>query len=155
MVGVTLFLPAFSLGTVMAPATDAVMGAVPRPAPAWPLRWTPSAAWSPGRAERRSPGLFTVYGNRVVEAVADLPSDLAAATRDPIGTAIHVAATLPPDQGEALATAAGSAFVDAIGRASLIGCCIALLGSTVVLRFMPPHHPEHQEDEVVPVPSAG
>ncbi len=50
----------------------------------------------------------------------------------------------------ALSEAAGSAFIEAVGLASLIGCAIALLGAIVILRFMPPQH--LPEDAVEPSP---
>ena len=95
--------------------------------------------------------LFTIYGSRMSAAVAGLPPDLAAAARDSVGAAAQIAASLPPDQGGPLMAAAGSAFVEAIGLASLIGCAIALAGSLFILRFMPPRHLPQDQETPVPV----
>jgi EmrB/QacA subfamily drug resistance transporter len=148
VVGPTFFVLAYAMGCVMAPATDAVMGAVPqtRAGVATAMNTVSRMVAGALGAAVTGSALFTIYGRRMSDAVAGLPADLAAAARDSVGAAARVADSLPPDQGRALVMAADSAFVDAIGLASLIGCVIALIGSLLVLRFMPPQHlPQDQE----------
>lgn len=158
VVGVTLFVLAYALGSVMAPATDAVMGAVPQARAGVATAMNAVSRMVAGALGAAVTGsvLFTVYGSRVAAAVAALPDELAAAARDSVGAAVQIAASLPPDQAATLTRAAGDAFIEAIGLASLIGCAIALLGSAIVARIMPPQHlPEDQEpmtaDEVAEV----
>ena len=151
LVGVTFFILAYALGSVMAPATDAVMGAVPpaRAGLATAMNMVSRMVAGALGAAITGSALFTIYGSRLSAAVAGLPPDLAAAAQDSVGAAARIAASLPPDQGGPLLAAAGSAFIEAIGLASLIGCAIALGGSLVILRFMPPRHlPQDQEAPV-------
>jgi predicted MFS family arabinose efflux permease len=148
VVGVTLFVGAYALGSVIAPATDAVMGAVPQARAGIATAMNTVSRMVAGALGAAVTGslLFTIYGSKVATATETLPVDMAAAAQDSIGAAIHIAATLPPEQAEALSRAAGSAFVDAMGLASLVGCTIALLGSLVIARIMPPQHlPDDQE----------
>jgi DHA2 family multidrug resistance protein-like MFS transporter len=148
VVGATLFVGAYALGSVIAPATDAVMGAVPQARAGIATAMNTVSRMVAGALGAAVTGslLFTIYGNKVAAATEGLPVDLASAARDSIGAAVQIAASLPPEQAEALSRAAGSAFVDAIGLASLVGCTIALLGSLVIARIMPPQHlPEDQE----------
>jgi EmrB/QacA subfamily drug resistance transporter len=142
VVGVTVFVLAYALGSVLAPSTDAVMGAVPQARAGIATAMNVVSRQVTGALGAAVTGsvLFTIYGNKVAAATEVLPIDLASAAQDSVGAAVHIAASLPPEQAEALTRAAGSAFVDAIGLASLIGCAIALLGSLVILRFMPPQH---------------
>jgi EmrB/QacA subfamily drug resistance transporter len=148
VVGATLFVGAYALGNVIAPATDAVMGAVSQARAGIATAMNTVSRMVAGALGAAVTGslLFTVYGNKVAAATETLPVDMAAAAQDSVGAAVHIAATLPPEQAEALSRAAGSAFVDAMGLASLVGCAIALLGSLVIARVMPPQHlPEDQE----------
>jgi len=140
LVGPTLFVLAYALGSVMAPATDAVMGAVPaaRAGLATAMNMVSRMVAGALGAAVTGSTLFTIYGTRVSPAVAGLPPDVAATARDSVGAAAQIAASLPPAQGRELLAAAGSAFIEAIGLASLIGCVIAFVGSLLILRFMPP-----------------
>jgi Na+/melibiose symporter-like transporter len=150
VVGATLFVLAYALGSALAPSTDAVMGAVPQARAGIATAMNVVSRQVTGALGAAVTGsvLFTIYGNKVAAATQALPADLASAAQDSVGAAVQIAASLPPEQAGALARAAGSAFVDAIGLASLIGCTMALLGSLVILRFMPPQHlPEDQEPQ--------
>jgi EmrB/QacA subfamily drug resistance transporter len=150
VVGPTFFALAYSLGSVMAPATDAVMGAVPPARAGVATAMNTVSRMVAGALGAAVTGslLFTVYGSRMGGAVAALPPDLAAAARDSVGAAAQIAASLPGAAGTALSAAAGAAFVDAIGLASLVGSTIALAGAVFILRFMPPAHlPQDQEAE--------
>lgn len=149
LVGPTLFVLAYALGSVMAPATDAVMGAVPpaRAGLATAMNMVSRMVAGALGAAVTGSTLFTIYGSRMSAAVAGLPSEVAAAARDSVGAAAQIAASLPPAQGRELMAAAGSAFIEAIGLASLIGCVIALAGSLFILRFMPPQHLPASETE--------
>jgi DHA2 family multidrug resistance protein-like MFS transporter len=149
LVGPTFFVLAYALGSVMAPATDAVMGAVPQARAGLATAMNMVSRMLAGALGAAITGttLFTIYGSRVSAATAELPADLAAAARDSVGAAAQIATSLPAEQGRALMAAAGSAFIEAIGLASLIGCAIALTGSLLILRFMPPRHLPTGEDE--------
>ena len=142
IVGATFFFLAFSMGNVMAPSTDAVMGAVPEA--------NAGIASAMNDVTRQVAGAFgvavigsvinTVYSNRIEEAVQGLPIDAAAAASDSVGAATRVASMLPDDLGSGLTFAANIAFADALGIAVLVNAALALTGAILVWRFMPAHH---------------
>jgi EmrB/QacA subfamily drug resistance transporter len=147
-VGLALIIQAIAMGAIMAPATDAVMGAVPRA-----KAGVASATNDVARQVAGAMGVAVVgsalnsaYSNRMVEAIAQLPAEAAAAASNSVGAAIGVAAGLPAAAGAQLADAARNAFVDSMALAVFIGAGAALLGAFLVARFMPPQHlPEEDE----------
>ncbi len=142
VIGVTFFLLAFGMGNLMAPATDAVMGAVPEA--------NAGIASAMNDVTRQVAGAFgvavigsvinTVYGGRMDEAVAELPPEAARAASDSVGAAARVASTLPAEVAGGLADAAKIAFTDALGVAVLVAAGVALVGSALIVRFMPARH---------------
>ena len=142
IVGLTFFLLAFGMGNVMAPSTDSVMGAVPEA--------NAGIASAMNDGTRQVAGAFgvavigsiinTAYSGRMDEAVAGLPSGAASAARDSVGAASTVASTLPAEVGTGLADAANTAFTDALGLAVLVAAGVALTGSVLIAKFMPPRH---------------
>ncbi len=139
---VSIFLTALAMGTMMAPSTEAVMGAVP------PEHAGVGSAMND--VTRQVGGAFgvaiigsvltSIYSSRVssaVDAVAGLPTAAADSAKDSVGAAMRVAETLPPQVGEPLAEAARNAFTDAFGLAVLVGVGLALTGAALVFKFMP------------------
>ena len=122
VVGLTFFCLAFSMGNVMAPSTDAVMGAVPEA--------NAGIASAMNDVTRQVAGAFgvavvgsvinTVYSGRMSEAVAGLPPEAAESASDSVGAASRVASTLPAEVVGGLVGAAGTAFTDALGIAVLV-----------------------------------
>ena len=142
VVGVTFFFLAFSMGNVMAPSTDSVMGAVPEA--------NAGIGSAMNDVTRMVAGAFgvavigsvinTAYSVRMDEAVAGLPADAADAARDSVGAASQIASKLPAEVGTGLADAAQAAFTDALGLAVLVAAGVALTGAVLVAKFMPPRH---------------
>ena len=142
VVGLTFFCLAFSMGNVMAPSTDAVMGAVPEA--------NAGIASAMNDVTRQVAGAFgvavvgsvinTVYSGRMSEAVAGLPPEAAESASDSVGAASRVASTLPAEVVGGLVGAAGTAFTDALGIAVLVSAGVALTGAVLIARFMPAHH---------------
>ena len=147
IVGLTFFLMAFGMGNLMAPSTDSVMGAVPEA--------NAGIASAMNDVTRMVAGAFgvavmgsiinTVYGNTMVEAVAGLPPQAAAAAADSVGAATRVAANLPAGAGAELVDAAKAAFSDALGNAVLAAAGVALVGAVLVTKFMPARHLPEKE----------
>lgn len=164
IIEVSIFLTALAMGTIMAPSTDAVMGAVP------PENAGVGSAMND--VTRQVGGAFgvaiigsvltSVYSSRVsdaVDSVAGLPAEAAESAKDSIGAVIQVAATLPPEVGGPLLTAAQDAFTEAFGLAVIVGVGFALLGAALVFRFMPsreeaPDAAANQPDSGLPVGDA-
>ena len=129
------------MGNAMAPATDAVMGAVPE---------ANAGVGSALNDVTRNVGgalgigilgsMFnSIYSSGVAGAVAGLPSAVADAAKNSIGAASQVAAGIGGPEGEALRSASNLAFTDALTVAMAVGAVITLIGAAVVLRFMPAH----------------
>ena len=142
VIEVSIFLTAVAMGSIMAPSTESVMGAVP----------TEHAGVGSAMNDvtRQVGGAFgvaiigsvltSIYSSRVadaVNAVAGLPASDAESAKDSVGAATRIAATLPPQIGEPLANAARTAYSDAFGLAVLVGVAFALVGAALVFRFMP------------------
>ncbi|MCC6790690.1 MAG: DHA2 family efflux MFS transporter permease subunit, partial [Thermomicrobiales bacterium] len=142
IMGVTIFLLSLGMGNVMAPATDAVMGAVPEA--------KAGVGSAMNDVVRQVAGAFgvaiigsimnTVYSDRMADASATLPAEAAGPARDSVGAALAIAVRLDGAMGNALASAARAAFVDAMGIAALTGAAVALAGAVMVLRWLPARH---------------
>ncbi len=142
VIGFTFFFLAFSMGNVMAPSTDSVMGAVPEA--------HAGIASAMNDVTRQVAGAFgvavigsvinTVFTGRMSDAAASLPPEAAAVASDSVGAAARVASMLPPELGAGLITAARSAFTDALGFAVLVAAVIGVIGAVLVGKFMPARH---------------
>jgi EmrB/QacA subfamily drug resistance transporter len=130
---------ALSLGWVMAPATAAVMGAVPESKAGVGSAMNDVTRQVAGALGVAVIGSLTttLYGNRMEEHTTGLPAGAAEAAQDSVGGAVAVADGMSGSSGDALAGKAGEAFTDAMAL-GLVGAAIAaFLGALLVLRFMP------------------
>jgi hypothetical protein len=128
-----------SMGWVMAPATDAVMGAVPAA-----KSGVASATNTVARMVAGALGVAVIgslvnslYSNRVAGSLGGLPPQAQARAEDSIGAASAIAAHLPPHAASSLLVATGNAFTDALGIGLSIGAALAVVTAVVVLRFLP------------------
>ena len=142
IIGLTFFGTAFGMGIVMAPSTDAVMGAVPEARAGIGSAMNDVTRQVSGAFGVAVIGsvMYTIYSSRIEDAVAGLSPQAADLARDSIGAAAQIAALLPPEIGVPLAESSRAAFTDALGLAVLIGTGIAVVGAAMVARFMPPAH---------------
>ncbi len=154
IIGGTFFFLAFSMGNVMAPSTDAVMGAVPEA--------NAGVASAMNDVTRQVAGAFgvavigsvinTVYSDKMQPAVANLPAEAATVVSDSIGAATKASSMLPPDLAIALLNAAKSGFTDALGIAVILAAAMAIAAAILVLKFMPPRHLPTQQDTPAETP---
>jgi len=149
IVGINLFVIAFGVGNVMAPSTDAVMGAVPEEKAGVGSAMNGVARMVAGALGAAIIGslMYTIYGNMMTDAVAALPASAAEAASDSVGAAMYLAESLPEPYGQALASQAALAFTDSFGWAILIGAGVALVAAVLVAITMPPRHLEESEVE--------
>lgn len=126
------------LGMTMAQATNCVMGAIPVA-----RAGRGSAVLAAMRQLGASMGvailgsvLATAYVNRLGDATSALPDASRQAAEDSVGTALQVAGQMGA-QGENLALAARSAFVEAMSIDLLIGALVALVGAALVFARLP------------------
>lgn len=141
-IGLAIVTLAYGMGNVMAPATDAVMGAVPVA--------KGGVASATNDVTRQIAGAIGVavigsvfnsfYQSNLADVVTRLPAQAAEAASNSVGGALFVASQLPPEAAEALTLAARQGFVDAMSVALWIPVAIAAVGAAVVLRFMPAKH---------------
>ncbi len=153
VIGVTIVIMSFGIANAMAPATEAVMGAVP------------VAKAGVGSAmndtTRQVGGAFgvAILGS-VVNAVYDArmtappgaPPDIARLVNDSVGGAIAVAERLGGPEGAALAGLARAAFLDAMDAAMAVAAAVAFVGALVAWRFMPARGAAQEEATRVGAP---
>lgn len=142
VLGSSFFVMAFGMGNLMAPSTDAVMGAVPEA--------NAGIASAMNDVTRMVAGAFgvavtgslinTAYQNRMTDAVAGLPAQAAEAAGDSVGAAVRIASNLAPEAAAGLADTAKNSFTDALGIAVMVSAGVALIGAVLIFRLMPARH---------------
>ena len=138
VVALFFFLLPLAMGNVMAPATVAIMSAVPEA-----KAGVGSAMNDVNRQVAGALGVAIIpsianslYSSKV-DSVTALPPGMAHTASDSVGGAAGVAAHLPAGAGDALAAAAGGAFTDAMGFALLVGSGVLLATAVLVKRYLP------------------
>jgi MFS transporter, DHA2 family, multidrug resistance protein len=136
------FVLGLSMGTVMAPATDAVMGSVP-------IRKA-GVASAMNDVTRQVGGtlgvavigsiMTTIYSEKIACAAALLPASVQGQVRSSVGVASALAAKAPASIGPRLASAASSAFTDALGYGLVAAAVLCVVGALIVLWKLPARH---------------
>jgi len=150
-IGLWFFGAALSMGWVMAPSTDSVMGAVPEEKSGVASAMndvTRQVAGALGTAVIGSL-ITSFYSSRISDDVASLPEPARSAAKESIGQANAIAADLPASQGESLTHAAATAFTGALGLSFAIAAAVALVGALAVRRWLPARHAD-----VIELPAA-
>ena len=141
VIGLGLGALGMGMAYTMAPATDAVMAALPEANAGVGSALNDTTRQVGGAL---GVGIFgsllnSVYSSSVANAVVGLPSEAADAVRNSVGSAAQIAATMTGPAGEALGTAARAAFVDAQSIVFFVSAATVFLGGLLVFRFMPAH----------------
>jgi EmrB/QacA subfamily drug resistance transporter len=139
VVALTLFFLAVCLANVMAPATGAVMSAVPEAKAGVGSAMNDLLRQLGGALGVAVIGsvMNTVYRDRMVDVVAALPGEAAARAGDSVGAAVAIAQRIGGTAGEALAAAARVSFVDALAIAAVVAAVVAASTAILVGRSMP------------------
>jgi EmrB/QacA subfamily drug resistance transporter len=142
-VGQALF--GLGLGLAMAPATDSIMGSLP------PERAGVGSAVNDTTREVGSALGVAVIGSIVGSVYAahlgpnvdrlGLRPEVAAAVKDNVGAAAHVANDLDPTTGAELMHLAREGFVSAMHTGMWIGAVVATLGAVIAFTKLPAHRP--------------
>jgi EmrB/QacA subfamily drug resistance transporter len=139
LIAAFFFVLPFAMGNVMAPATVAVMSAVPEA-----KAGVGSAMNDVNRMVGGALGVAIIgsvasslYGSKVDSATAGLPDGAAHTATDSVGGAVAVAEQAPAQAGDALTAVANGAFTDAMGLALLVGSGVLIAGAVLVKRFLP------------------
>jgi EmrB/QacA subfamily drug resistance transporter len=140
---------ALAMGWIMAPATEAVVGAVSAA-----KSGVASATNTVARMVAGALGVAVIgslvtslYSNDVEGSLGALPPQAEAAAEDSIGAAGAVAAQLPPDAASGLLATTGDAFTQAMGFGLLVAAAFAAVTAVIVVRFLPAREPAAAEVE--------
>jgi EmrB/QacA subfamily drug resistance transporter len=145
----SLAVMGLGMGAAMAPATDAMMGALPLAqagAGSGVNQATKQVGGALGVAVLGSI-LSSAYQGAIADVAQRLPAPLAAVVRDSVGEAMAVAGRLGGVPGAALTHAAATAYTSAMGTAVLVGAGFALVGAVVALIFLPSTPPKQVGEE--------
>jgi EmrB/QacA subfamily drug resistance transporter len=138
------FLLALSMGWVMAPATEAVVSAVPAA-----KSGVASAMNTVSRMVAGALGVAIVgslvsslYRDDLEPAVRGLPAPARDAAGESIGAATAIAGQLPQEAGSSLLARAADSFVGAMGTGMLVAAGLSLVAAVIVARVLPSAPPE-------------
>ncbi|HXZ56190.1 MAG TPA: MFS transporter, partial [Gaiellaceae bacterium] len=142
---------ALTVGWAMAPATAAVIGAVPAA-----KSGVASATNTVSRMVAGALGVAvmgslvsSLYSNEVGGKLDSLPSGAQAQADNSVGAASAIAAHLPPEFASRVLAVSGDAFTQAMGYGLLVGAGCAAVAALLVLRFLPAHVAHESESEVI------
>ncbi len=130
---------ALAMGWVMAPATEAVISAVPAA-----KSGVASATNTVARMVSGALGVAVVgslvsslYSTDVEGSLDALPPKTQAAAESSVGAASAIAAQLPPNAASELLATTGNAFTQAMGTGLLVAAALAGAMAVIVIRFLP------------------
>ena len=148
--GIWFFFLAMSMGSVMAPSTDSVMGAVPEEKAGVASAMNDVTRQVGGALGTAIIGslITSFYASGIGNDVASLPEPSREAAKDSIGQANAIASALPHSESASLTSSAADAFTSALGIGFTVGAAVALLGAFAVRRWLP----AHDTSEVVELP---
>ncbi len=155
VIGAVILSIAASMGLIMAPSTNAVMGAVPRADAGVGSAMNDVVRQVGGALGVAVIGSIfaSLYSSNVsdtLDGIAGLPPGQVAAAGDSVGAAVRIAGSLDGPAGAALDLASRAAFADALGYAILAGSGIAVFGALLVAKFMPAREQYYPEDTAKP-----
>jgi EmrB/QacA subfamily drug resistance transporter len=153
-VAVALAIMGFGFGVTMAPATDAVMSALPRAKAGVGSAVNDTIRQVGGALGVAVLGsiLSSAYSGRLDETVGAQSAPEPA--REGVAGALAVAGELPGSAGTVLAEAARSAFVHAMDRTILIAAAVAAAGAVIALVWLPARGREAAPPDQVPASGA-
>jgi EmrB/QacA subfamily drug resistance transporter len=127
------------MGLAMSPATDAIMGALPRSKAGIGSAMNDVVRELGGTLGVAVLGsiLSSSYGSGMGEATAGLPTEAADAAGDSVGAAHEIGAQLGGGAGAKLIDTANSAFVDAMTTTATLAAAAAVIGALIALAFLP------------------
>jgi EmrB/QacA subfamily drug resistance transporter len=128
-----------AMGWVMAPATDAVVGAVPAAKSGVASATNTVARMVSGALGVAIIGslVSSLYSNKVEGSLGALPPPLQTQAEDSIGAANAIAAQLPPQAASDLLATTGDAFTQAMGIGLAVGAALVAAAAVLVLRLLP------------------
>jgi EmrB/QacA subfamily drug resistance transporter len=134
--GVTL-----AMGWVMAPATEAVIGAVPAAKAGVASATNTVARMISGALGVAVIGslVSSLYSSDVEGSLSALPPEAQARVEESVGAASAIAGQLPAAAASDLLATTGDAYTQAMGVGFLVAAALAAATAVVVVRFLPAH----------------
>jgi hypothetical protein len=128
-----------AMGWIMAPATEAVVGAVPAAKSGVASATNTVARMVSGALGVAIIGslISSLYSKDVEGSLGGLPSQAQAGAEDSVGAASMIAAQLPPETASNLLATTGEAFTQAMGIGLLLPAAVAAAMAVLVARFLP------------------
>jgi len=138
-IGLSLPLIGLGMGLTMAPATDSIMGSIPRENAGVGSAMNDTMRQVGGALGVAVLGsvLSTSYTNHVGTFVSALPQPQSSLVSNSIGAALEVARRIGGANGQFLASSANHAFIDAMNVTLIAAAGVALFGALVSLAFLP------------------
>jgi EmrB/QacA subfamily drug resistance transporter len=132
--GIALFM-----GWAMAPATDAVVGAVPAAKAGVASATNTVARMVSGALGVAIIGslISSIYADDVEGKLGALPPAARAPAEDSVGAAHAVAAHLPPGAAAGVRATAGGAFTNAMGTGLVVAAALAAVMAVIVVPLLP------------------
>ncbi|HEX4777277.1 MAG TPA: MFS transporter, partial [Acidimicrobiia bacterium] len=140
-----MMLMAAGMGCTMAPATESIMGSLPRAKAGVGSAVNDTTRQVGGALGVAVIGsvLASVYGSKVGDAIAQqsrpVPKPIADAIKRQLGAALEVANRIGGPIGEQIASTAKHAFVGGLHQGVLVGALAAVVGAIVSLVWLPAH----------------
>lgn len=150
-VAATLSLLGLGMGAAMAPATESIMGSLPRAKAGVGSAMNDTTRQVGGALGVAILGsvLASSYGASIAPALVGLPPEAAAAAGDSVGGAIGVASQMG-DAGVQLVAAANEAFVGAMSSAVWVAAGMALLGAILTWLYLPARALDPSDSRSIP-----
>ncbi len=155
VIGAVILSISTSMGLIMAPSTNAVMGAVPRADAGVGSAMNDVVRQVGGALGVAVIGSIfaSLYSSNIsdtLDGIAGLSPGQVDAAGDSVGAAVRIAGALDGPAAASLDLAARAAFADALGYAILAGSGIAVFGALLVAKFMPAREQYYPEDTATP-----
>ncbi len=133
------FLLALSMGWIMAPATDAVVGAVPAARSGVASAMNTVARMVSGALGVAVVGSLvnSLYERDLDSSLAGLPPAAREAAGESVGAAGAVAGQLPPQAGSSLLASAADSFTGAMGVGMIVAGALSIAAAVLVARVLP------------------
>jgi Na+/melibiose symporter-like transporter len=137
------------MGLVMAPATESIMGSLPRNKAGVGSAMNDTTRQMGGALGVAVMGsiLASSYRPAISSKLTELdaPASVVAQAKDSVGGAVQAAASLPGSMANAVAEAARVAYVDSFQAALWVGAAVVLVAAAVVFAFLPARAKDFRE----------
>lgn len=139
LVAAALSVLGFGMAVAMTPATEAIMGALPKEKAGVGSAMNDVLRELGGTLGVAVLGslLATKYGDGMHGSVSGLPDPVAQASLDSVDTAHLAAAQMGGDTATSLLASADQAFVSAMDSTTHVAAAVALVGALIALAFLP------------------